>query len=445
MVNNQLLVPGWALKGVGLGILTASLVLKVAAHGPENGPFSFSPITTSALTENWHPAAPWLLPDGFSQHLVADERALNIYGKGVNDWHDMNSVNETGYLAGRFLYRTHEVRCGTLLTPFPDCADYPGGAVSVVDLATGRAKILLQDRTWQALDGIRWTPWETLLVGEEITGGRVFEIVLDENDLTKGLALERPALGRMAHEGIAIDNTGAVYLVDEWRGLTSRCPDGSNPCGGGIYKFVANQFADLSQGDLYMLAVSGAEHGTGQGRWVGPIDPNNVRQSGANLGGTSYQRPEDLEIIANTLYVAVTEGPRGRTGEIFDGRVLAIDLDTLGVSNFVKPGVNAPVEIGRPGDVGFQVGLDNPDNLAVTPDGRLLIVEDNIPSDIWLADSDHDGDGTSDGVWLFASLADPKAEGTGIYFGKDAKTLFVNVQHSAAKDGDATWAIVKRD
>jgi hypothetical protein len=46
-------------------------------------------------------------------------------------------------------------------------------------------------------------------------------------------------------------------------------------------------------------------------------------------------------------------------------------------------------------------------------------------------------------VWLFASLSDPSAEGTGIYFGKDPKTLFINIQHSAEDDGDATWAIRK--
>ncbi len=49
----------------------------------------------------------------------------------------------------------------------------------------------------------------------------------------------------------------------------------------------------------------------------------------------------------------------------------------------------------------------------------------------------------ADLAWLFGSLTDPDAEGTGIYFGKDPKTMFVNVQHSAAEDGDATWAISK--
>jgi len=119
--------------------------------------------------------------------------------------------------------------------------------------------------------------------------------------------------------------------------------------------------------------------------------------------------------------------------------VLAIDLGSLEVSDFVYPGRNVPVEANG------ATGFDNPDNLAQTPDGKLIIVEDNVPSDIWIADKDRDGDGAADNVWLFASLTDPSAEGTGIYFGKDPKTMFVNVQHSAIDDGDATWAITRRD
>ena len=106
------------------------------------------------------------------------------------------------------------------------------------------------------------------------------------------------------------------------------------------------------------------------------------------------------------------------------------------VSDFVKPGVNVSVE--SKGVTGF----DNPDNLAETPDGKLVIIEDNIPSDIWIAQDDNK-DGVADSVWLFASLTDPKAEGTGIYFGQDPHTMFVNIQHSVIDNGDGTWAISK--
>jgi uncharacterized protein len=196
-----------------------------------------------------------------------------------------------------------------------------------------------------------------------------------------------------------------------------------------------------------VLKVVGIMDGTGQGEWAGPIDPATARVSGTAAGGTGYNRPEDLQIINNALYAAITEGPRnGGPSEDHrrsNGRVLAINLKTMRVTNFVKPGVNVPVEIGFPGSPGFQTGIDNPDNLAMAPDRRLVIVEDNVPFDIWFAE-DTDGDGVADKVELFASLSDYAAEGTGIYISPfDPKTLYVNIQHSKIPDGDGTWAISK--
>jgi hypothetical protein len=47
-------------------------------------------------------------------------------------------------------------------------------------------------------------------------------------------------------------------------------------------------------------------------------------------------------------------------------------------------------------------------------------------------------------VELFASLKDAGAEGTGIYFGKDPRTLYVNVQHPDKPLADGTWIITSR-
>ena len=400
--------------------LTASCsVLADRDHSGDHHPraFKFTPITESAYNATWNSAAPWVIPEGFTQTVVSDESDLNIYDGGRDDWNDMNTVNETGKQAGRFLYRTHEVRIGSEYTE--------GGAVSVVDLKTGAARVIAQDVTWNALDGITWTPWGTILFAEETTDGRLMELVLDEHDRMSGVANERPAVGLLAHEGIQVDHDGAVYVVDEFRGQTLGY-------GGGIYKFVPDNYGDLTSGKLYVLKVAG-DDGVGTGEWVGPIDPSNARQSGTDFGGTSYQRPEDLQIIGNTLYVAVTEGTD------YSGRVLAINLGDMNVSNYVKPGVNAPVE----DKVNKITGFAKVDNLAVTADGKLVMIEDNIPSDIWVATEAHDHDGVAESIELFASLTDPEAEGTGIYFGKDPNTLFVNVQHSAATDGDGTWAITK--
>jgi len=427
MKKTMWLVTFGALGAAALGMGQSALW---AGQGSSTGPFGFEPISGSAKGDgsDYDASAPWIIPEGFEQYVVSNESDLDIYTQATigngnsNDWNDMNTVNETGKHAGRYLYRTHEVRGNS----------ERGGAVSVVDLKTGDARVLAEDPSYDALDGIEWTPWGTILFAEETTGGRLFEIVLDSKDPTKASAvIDRPAVGRVAHEGIAVGSDGAVYVVDEFRGEISGF-------GGGIYRFVPTRRGDLSSGSLYVLRVTGGAYGTGQGQWVGPIDAANARTAGTAAGGTGYNRPEDVEIIGDTLYVAVTEGPRaGGSSELFDGRVLAIDLSSLRVTDFVRPGLNVPVESSG------QTGFDNPDNLAQTPDGKLIIVEDNVPSDIWICSPDNNNDGAADKVEHFASLTDPSAEGTGIYFGKDPKVMFVNVQHSVDDDGDTTWAIAK--
>ena len=449
---------------IATSIVAAALTLSYGAIADDDNEghhgFKFKPLTTSANAADWETAKPWKLPKGFSQKVVSDETALNIYPDGRDDWHDMNVVNETGPQAGRFMYRTHEVRLGR----GDDVVDEIGGTVSVVDLKTGETKVLAQkgglEDGYTALDGIRWTPWGTVLFAEETAEGRLFEIELNDDMMSAAAIHDRPEVGRLAHEGIDLDADGNVYVVDEHRGRSSGC-NGVVPCGGGVYKFVPNNFGDLSSGELFVLKVNGAD-GVGQGEWVGPIDPLTARESGTEFGGQSYQRPEDVEIIGDVLYVAITEGPRDVATEtdpaednfgqlefkkeLYEGRVIAINLKTMKVTNFVKAGVNAPVEIGKPGEEGHQTGFDSVDNLAEAPNGDLIMIEDNKPSDIWFASTRKVNKfGASRKVSLFASLTDPKAEGTGIYFSPtDPRTLYVNIQHSAAEDGDGTWAITRK-
>lgn len=431
-----------------LATTVATIVMSAVVYADDRGGFRFKPLQESANSANWDPSSPWKLPRGYRQYVVSDESNLNVFDGGRDDWPDMNTVNETGPEAGRFMYRTHELR-------------YPGnqpegGTVSVVDLETGEAHILVQDPSFDALDGIRWSPWGTLVFAEERTGGRFFEIDLNEDLVSAAAVNDRPAVGRLAHEGIDFDRDGNVYIIDEYRGRTeSRASKGNTcgetlPCGGGIYKFVPHTYGDLSSGDLYVLGIKddgGRRNNTGQGEWLGPIDPENARASGSAAGGASFQRPEDIEVINGVLYVAVTEGPRDEYGkEYYEGRVLSINLDTLKVRDFVKPGVNVPVEIGKPGEAGHQSGFDSVDNLAEAPNGDLILIEDNNPSDIWFASTHKvNAVGASKRVKLFASLSDPGAEGTGLYFSPlDPETMYVNVQHSAAEDGDGTWAITRK-
>jgi secreted PhoX family phosphatase len=377
----------------------------------------FEPIDGSAydeLTDAW--AEPFVVPDGFRQRLVADETVLDIY-PGADDLTDMNTVNENGRQAGRYLYRTHEVGSN--------------GSLSVVDLRTGEAEVLAQDPGWRRLDGIRWTPWQTILFAEETTGGRLFEAFLDPADPTTVTHVEtREQLGILRHEGIGVGPDGAVYVVDELNG-------------GSVFRFVPDRRGDLSSGQLYALRLT--ELTDAEQNWdpatfedkVGPFEWVALDMSVATVdakaaadlvNATEFGRPEDVEIIGNVLYVANTS----------EDRVIAVDLRHGDVSSHVLAGDNVPVEDSGAGVTGF----NSPDNLASGPDGTLWIVEDNVPSDIWVARGERGG--VARRVELFASMVDSGAEGTGIYFGRDPRTLFVNVQHPDKPLADGTWIITKR-
>jgi len=408
-----------------------------------NGPMKFNPIAASAYQQTTTDplilnSEPWVIPEGFTQRIISDENNLDIYPDSV-DLTDMNTVNETGKHAGRYLYRTHEVR--------PGAVPYSGGAVSIVDLKTGEAEVLAQRADWEALDGLVWTPWHTLLFAEEtITAqlpdpdapdaqsGMLYELKFVKNDPTTVKEIKvRPMLGSLSHEGIEIDDEGNVYVIDEDKK-------------GAIYKFVPDNYGDLSSGQLYALRVSNGAK-TGEAEWMA-LDMNqvqiNARIAAQAVNATPFCRPEDLERIGNTLYAALTcedaTNPANTSGP---GAILAVSLAPVPkVNYFVQPGVNVPFEVKPTSTTSGETGFKSPDNLAKGHDGKLWIVEDNDNSDIWVALPDEDGDGYSDGVYLFASLKDKSAEGTGIYFGKDPHTLFVNVQHSGTGN-DKTMVITR--
>jgi hypothetical protein len=118
------------------------------------GSFQFEPLSASAqCTGGGNANEPFLLPEGFTQRIVASQPQFP-------DVPDMNTLNQTGVQAGRFLYRTHETSSN--------------GAVSVTDLVTGETHILAQRSDWERLDGIVWTPWCTILIAEEVNAPAAF-------------------------------------------------------------------------------------------------------------------------------------------------------------------------------------------------------------------------------------------------------------------------------
>lgn len=415
--------------------LSPSLMTPHNASAERNGgAFSFNPLAASAVctVSGGDPVNPFVLPAGLGQTIVASEPAFA-------DAIDMNTQNETGVNAGRYLYRPTE---GSV------------GEASVTDLTTGTTKRLAFRPDWESMDPIAWTPWGTLLVGEETgrqnrpdadhpesIGGLMYEIFLTPGDPTTAASIvARPALGAKAHEGTRIDAHGNVYGISE-----------TNP--GFIFRFVPDRRGDLSSGQLYALKISNlTADRTGEATWI-PLDRNAVRvdanAAARDAGATGYNRPEDIEIGTSTgnnragnnvLYVAVT----GRSAPE-DNRVIAIDLlepndtdqATAFVYDYVRWGVNATSE------------FEMPDNLALDKQGNLYIAEDpggSFPSktkgdDIWVATPGQGPHSPAASVTRFASLTDCAAEPTGIYFDMKSDRLFVNVQHRGGDGHDLAVAI----
>jgi hypothetical protein len=400
------------------------------------GPFQFTPVPASyaCTVPGGDPAQPLLLPPGYTQSIVASEPAFA-------DAIDMNTQNESGPDRGRYLYRPSE---GSI------------GEVSVTDLETGITKRIAFRPDWENMDPIVWTPWGTLLVGEESNvqsrkdpqypnaiGGLMYELYLSDGDpTTVDRIVARPALGAKAHEGNRFDAQGNHYGISE-----------SNP--GFIFRFVPDVKGDLSSGQLYALKVlDESSDRTGEAIWI-PLDRAAVqidaRAAALAAGATGYNRPEDLEISTSSgnnrggnqvVYVALT----GRSGPA-DNRVIAIDLresrggadhETAFVYDYVKPGVNVPA-----------TEFDMPDNLALDHNGNLYIAEDpggSFPGktkgdDIWAAAPGGGPHSPSESVQRFASLTDCDAEPTGLYFDVKSSRLFVNVQHRGGDRLDKAMAI----
>jgi len=353
---------------------------------------------------------PFIIPAGFTQTIFATEAGdfAPVAGTGAGN-PDMVTLNENGPQAGRYLYRTHEVGSN--------------GAVTVTDLETGVTTLVDQASHYEALDGIAWTPWGTLLFAEErivasLKDPRVPNAVgglLYEWDPRTGQSVPRPAFGARSHEGLRFDAQGNLYGISE----STQGVNGS----GGIYKFVADVRGDLSAGQLYVLKVLDPSR-TGPAVWV-PLDraASEIDSDATAIaaGATGWGRPEDIEINTSTgntaggagvLYVAVTS----------EDLVLRIELkgEQALVSNYIQ---NVS-------------GFEDPDNLALDKRGNLWVAEDRSAGDIWMARLVSPGAAAASDVERFASLSDCSAEPTGIYFDRNGQTLWVHVQHAGAPLGN---------
>jgi hypothetical protein len=341
--------------------------------------------------------------------------------------------------------------------------------VQRVSLLDGNVETIL--RGTNSCDGIRTTPWNTVLFTEESDDGAAYELLnplqmqtATITDRAKGETTDtvhvrkHAALPTMAWEGLTILPSGIVYAGDELRPGTTY----PNTDGGAMYKFVpakpmtAPSIASLDEsplnaGSTYALQVTcqaTAQFGQGceigDARWL-PVEAAKARVSADVAGATGYYRPEDLHQDVTFkgegikfCWTNTGNAKIGNYGEVLCAVDKTPELADGKMSTRVWRFISGNAE------------MNQPDNLEIHPkSGLVYVVEDNPNGDIWSCLPDGaDADEMSDGCARVASVADSSAEPTGFIFAPDGKTAYLNIQHSNDKamakvDGYGTDDMIK--
>ncbi|TAK07425.1 MAG: DUF839 domain-containing protein [Candidatus Manganitrophaceae bacterium] len=326
-------------------------------------------------------------------------------------------------------------------------------SVQRIHLTTGAVETVLRGMT--SCDGIRTTPWGTILATEESGDGGAYEI-LDPLTTTEQTVLDRAtglvsdpghiskrtALPRISWEGIAVLPSGVVFAGDELRPGTSI----ADSDGGALFKFIPTvprsaegpisnlNDSPLTAGNVYAMQVLVANNQFGQGgeigrgRWI-PVSAADARREADTAGATGYYRPEDLH--QDPLFIDSSNPQAVRfcwtdTGsEDFSNYaevVCAVDTTPTSATSVVV--ANRFVE----GDLDFN-SFDNLEFQPVT--GNLYVIEDHDNGDIFACLPDGaDRDIKTDGCVKMLSVKDSSAEPTGFIFSADGKTAYLSIQHS---------------
>lgn len=312
----------------------------------------------------------------------------------------------------------------------PSKVALPGGTSTLVyDLASRTV-----DRQFLSLCGtIRncsggVTPWGSWLSCEESVdraGGKlqkdhgyVFEIPAKAKGLVEPVPLK--AMGRFNHEAASVDpTTGIVYMTEDR-------DDGL------FYRFVPNEYGQLRKGGVLQVLVlteraqfdsrNWSEEAMKLGNWLdaqwitldNPESPeDDLRKRGFEAGAALFARGEGVHWADNELYFCCTSGGTEKLGQIMRYRPRASYTGN---------------RINQTGQLQLFVESKDPslynfgDNLTVTPQGHLLVCEDQYTSTV----NNHLRGVTPRGeVYDFASL-NAQTELAGACFSPDGSTLFVN-------------------
>lgn len=334
----------------------------------------------------------------------------------------------------------------------------PGG-VSMLDISYSDSSKLWSVDSSQAVDlyntdlvstirncsgGI--TPWGTIITAEENTNSgdangdgyqdigwlvEIDPITAKVKEYGNGKQEKLWGCGRINHENALVLNDSITLYTGE---------DGNSSA---VFKFVADNKMDLSQGKLYCLKLDGPlvgnEPTVTTGEWIlvpttTQADKNNTKSLAISLGATNFNGVEDIEVnpIDGKIYFAA----KGKS------RVYSfIDNDSVvaGFQTFVG---------GMSYNLNTESGLytepwgSGNDNLTFDDQGNLWVLQDGGNNYIWLVRPDHTQ--AVPKVELFASFPNG-SEPTGLTFSPDFRFGFVSVQHPSGSNTaqmDATFSNV---
>ncbi|MDT0274783.1 PhoX family protein [Blastococcus goldschmidtiae] len=267
------------------------------------------------------------------------------------------------------------------------------------------------------------TPWGSWLSCEETVNGTqngfpknhgyVFEVP------AHGGPVDDPqpyrAMGRFAHEAVAVDPaTGIVYETED---------DGDTS---GFYRFLPTEPGNLAAGGvLQMLAVkerpqfatnTGVSNRVGNPmpvEWVTIDDPDpanitrdSVFNQGWAKGAASFARLEGCWYDGGSIFFNATSGGDRKAGQVWEYRPRGRSGGQL-ILIFESPSPEV---------------LDAPDNICVSPRGGLVLCEDGGGEQFVRALNER-GE-----IFDFAKNSTSDAEFAGACFSPDGDVMFVNVQ-----------------